>query len=313
MAQIYVTCAHENHLREQNQRWALDCISGRSLQFVPLASLVYQRGKIVQAFGQCLLFHKNNTSYRHGMLYSNALCRRARTPEISPHHIFRDGKKYYSYEIRGTVQTPGQFFLSDKQETLKGQTGATVQICNPEPTVGSVLSNDFREHMSRIFAPYLLNYREIKLTIDGAGINTSEIVAKREEFTLDPVRLNDGTLIPAVLEVGEWESINGRALYLCDEKCFRLSERSPDVRAPGFNFGAYLKSQYFSQLDEGALVDLDLAEGMGHLLNAARSRLGVYFKQREREKAKALIAAWKAEGVYPYPDVPQSRTAEKAN
>src|SRR5258707_4319307 len=32
---------------------------------------------------------------------------------------FRDGKKYYSYEIRGTVQTPGQFFLSDKQETLK--------------------------------------------------------------------------------------------------------------------------------------------------------------------------------------------------
>jgi hypothetical protein len=48
------------------------------------------------------------------------------------------------------------------------------------------------------------------------------------------------------------------------------------------------------QLD--ALVDIDLADGMGHLLS--RDRLTVYFKRREREKAKALIDAWKAEGVY---------------
>ena len=48
------------------------------------------------------------------------------------------------------------------------------------------------------------------------------------------------------------------------------------------------------------LVDIDLADGMGHLLS--RDRLTVYFKRRGREKAKALIDAWKAEGVYPYPD-----------
>ena len=46
------------------------------------------------------------------------------------------------------------------------------------------------------------------------------------------------------------------------------------------------------------LVDIDLADGMGHLLS--RDRLTVYFKRRE--KAKALIDAWKAEGVYPHPD-----------
>jgi hypothetical protein len=56
----------------------------------------------------------------------------------------------------------------------------------------------------------------------------------------------------------------------------------------------------FLKLDEGALVDIDLADGMGHLLS--RDRLTVYFKRRGREKAKALIDAWKAEGVYPYPD-----------
>jgi hypothetical protein len=45
---------------------------------------------------------------------------------------------------------------------------------------------------------------------------------------------------------------------------------------------------------------------------AARLRLSQYFKLREREKAKALIDAWKAEGVYPYPDNVSSRTTEKA-
>jgi Histidine kinase-, DNA gyrase B-, and HSP90-like ATPase len=225
---------------------------------------------------------------------------------------FRTGDAIFSYEITGTAQTPGRFTLSDKRNTSQEKTGTTVYIRNPEPHDGSILSSEFREHISRVFAPYLLNYREIKLVICGYAIDTNEIVSKRKVFQLDPIRLNDGQVLPATLEIVEWRSISGRALYLCDENGFALSERSPEVRAPGFNFGAYLKSSYFSQLDEGALIDLDLAEGMGQLLSAARSRLAVYFKQREREKAKALIDAWKAEGVYPYPEVVASHTQEKA-
>jgi hypothetical protein len=166
--------------------------------------------------------------------------------------------------------------------------------------------------MSRIFAPYLLNYRGVVLSINGTPLDTAEIVARRETFTLPNLTLRNGESIASALEIVEWRSISGRALYLCDENGFALSERAPEIRAPGFNFGAYLKSTYFSQLDEGALVDIDLADGMGHLLAAAREKLSFYFKQREREKSKALIDTWKAEGVYPYPDVATSRSAEKA-
>ena len=226
--------------------------------------------------------------------------------------VFKENGSTFTYEITGNVQAPGKFFLSDKRPAPDVETGTTVYIRNPEPQDGSILSPEFREHLSRIFAPYLLNYREIRLSIDGKAIDTEEIVAKREEFPLEPIRLNDGTTISAALEIVEWKSISGRALYLCDENGFALSERNPEVRAPGFNFGAYLKSTYFSQLDEGSLVDLDLAEGMGHLLSSARGRLSLYFKQREREKTKALIAAWKAEGVYPYSDTKGSHTTEKA-
>lgn len=225
---------------------------------------------------------------------------------------FKDANGFQAYEIRGTVSQPGKFTLSDVQKAVEKRTGTIVTVANPEPGDGSLLSTDFSEHMSRIFAPYLLNYRGVVLSINGNRLNTDEIVAKRETFPLPPLSLRNGDTITSSLEIVEWRSISGRALYLCDENGFALSERAPEVRAPGFNFGAYLKSTYFSQLDEGALVDIDLADGMGHLLAAARERLSVYFKQREREKAKALIDTWKAEGVYPYPEVAASRSADKA-
>lgn len=231
---------------------------------------------------------------------------------VSWQTTYRENGSVFAYEITGSTQTPGKFILSDKKESSQQKTGTVVSITNPEAHEAALLSNDFSEHISRIFAPYLLNYRDIRLAVQEKEIDTDEIVLKKKDFNLEPIKLNDGQVFPATLEVVEWRSINGRALYLCDEKGFALSERNPDIRAPGFNFGAYLKSSYFSQLDEGALVDLDLAEGMGHLLDAARVRLAQYFKQREKEKAKALIDTWKAEGVYPYADDAPSRSADKA-
>ncbi|CAA2145367.1 ATP-binding protein [Methylobacterium bullatum] len=225
---------------------------------------------------------------------------------------FQEGKTMYSYGISGTIEKPGQFVVSDKRESPKAKTGTTVSIRNPEKIEAALGSDAFHEHMARIFAPYLLNYRGIVLKINDRTIDTDEIVSNRAEFDLDPVRLNDGTIIQAKVEVVEWKSIGGRALYLCNEDGFALSERSPDIRAPGFNFGAYIKSDYFSQLDAGALIDLDLSEGMGHLLNSARAKLAQYFKQRGREKTKALIQTWKEEGIYPYSDAIKSKTNERS-
>ncbi|MBB3773303.1 hypothetical protein FHS55_003936 [Angulomicrobium tetraedrale] len=225
---------------------------------------------------------------------------------------FKDGQNYLSYEILGSVSAPGKFTLSDITPSALAATGTIVTISNPEANDGTLETDDFRAHISRIFAPYLLNYRAIKLTIGGKAIDTKEIVARREEFPLPPLRLRNGHEIAASLEIVEWRSISGRALYLCDENGFALSERAPEVRAPGFDFGAYLKSAYFSQLDEGALVDIDLADGVGQLLSSARDQLARYFKQREREKAKALIEVWKKEGVYPFAEKPESQASDKA-
>jgi hypothetical protein len=57
--------------------------------------------------------------------------------------------------------------------------------------------------MSRVFAPYLLNYRNIKLSINGKPIDTNEIVARREEFPLASVKLRDGKEHTARIEIVE--------------------------------------------------------------------------------------------------------------
>lgn len=225
---------------------------------------------------------------------------------------FKDGKNHYNYEISGSVSAPGKFMLSEIRSSSNKNTGTVVTIANPETRNGTLDSDEFRAHISRIFAPYLLNYKKINLTVGGKPVDTREIVAKREELSLPPLRLNNGEEIKATLEIVEWRSIGGRALYLCDENGFALSERPPEVRAPGFDFGAYLKSAYFSRLDEGALLDIDLADGVGQLLGSARDQLSRYFKKREKEKAKALIDTWKKEGVYPYSEKCNSQTTDKA-
>ncbi|MER8529574.1 hypothetical protein [Mesorhizobium sp. M0134] len=94
----------------------------------------------------------------------------------------------------------------------------------------------------------------------------------------------------------------GRALYLCDETGFTLSERAPEVRAPGFDFGAYLKSPHFGELQTGSLADMDMEEGLVKLVKEAREHLSIYFRKREKEKASSLIQKWKNEDVYPFRD-----------
>jgi Histidine kinase-, DNA gyrase B-, and HSP90-like ATPase len=227
--------------------------------------------------------------------------------------IYRDGKDYDTYDITGTSLSPGKFVLNELKKCTASSTGTTVFVRNlTERQDGILLAPEFSDNMARVFAPYLLNYRNIKLVINGKLIDTREIVFKRREYEIGPIRLSEGQKITAQLEIVEWRSISGRALYLCDQNGFALSERNPEIRAPGFNFGAYLKSQYFADLDQDMLLDIDLAEGMGHLLYAARGRLAEYFKQREREKTRALIASWKAEGVYPYSESATSPTEAKA-
>ena len=46
----------------------------------------------------------------------------------------------------------------------------------------------------------------------------------------------------------EWRIKTQRRLFFCDANGFPLDETSPGIHAPGFEFTAYLKSDYFAEL-----------------------------------------------------------------
>ena len=193
------------------------------------------------------------------------------------------------YEIFGSSLESGIFRVGDPSSLEKSRTGTDVVIENVSEQAHELMGQLAFDNLSRIFAPYLIQYRGVKLTFDGKEIDTSALVERSSKHGLGPYKLSDGSKISAELEIIEWRTISGRALYLCDENGFALAERAPEIRAPGFNFGAYLKSKHFSDLDEGHLIDIDLSEGITLLVANAKDKLSEYFRARELEKTASLI------------------------
>jgi hypothetical protein len=106
---------------------------------------------------------------------------------------FKNADKLSTYEINGTASGPGKFILTDVKDSSGSQTGTTVYIRNPEKLDGILLSSEFKEDVARIFAPYLLNYRDIKLVVNGRDIDAVGIVSRQrvQSRTNTPERWSD--------------------------------------------------------------------------------------------------------------------------
>jgi hypothetical protein len=84
----------------------------------------------------------------------------------------------------------------------------------------------------------------------GKKIDPEDVEKQVDEYNLTFVKVNGGIPIQAVLTIIEWNTPTDRNLYLCDAFGFALEETRAGIRAPGFNFTAYLKSEYFAELSD---------------------------------------------------------------
>jgi Histidine kinase-, DNA gyrase B-, and HSP90-like ATPase len=219
---------------------------------------------------------------------------------------FNDGSNFVAYQISGATTAPGKFIIGDEAISKSEKTGTVVKIENIDESAHKLRQPSARDDLSRVFAPYLNQYKDIKIDIDGHTVDSSDLVAHTANFKIGPIRMSDGTELVAELEIIEWKSISGRALYLCDQDGFSLAERIPEIRAPGFNFGAYLKSSLFRELDDKQLLDFELTESVTVLVAAAKTKLAEYFRKRENEQTASLIQRWKNESIYPFDSEPRN-------
>ena len=216
--------------------------------------------------------------------------------------VFEQDGKRLQYQISTQEKSIGTFEISEVKEVRAQNTGTTVTIENVFEKTEAFFAKDRKDDLLHSFAPYLNKYRDAELTYCGEGIDVTGLVSSASETNIGPLKLSGGTMVSAVVEIIEWASDLGRAFYLCDETGFTISERPPEVRAPGFSFSAYVKSSHISELQTSSLADIDMEEGLVRIVKEARDVLSKHFKEREKQKAESLIQKWRDEEVYPFTD-----------
>ena len=127
--------------------------------------------------------------------------------------------------------------------------------------------------------------------------------------------MRDGSKIAVEIRVIEWKTPTKRVLHLCDSggACLHEAEAGVQIRAPGFHFSAFIKTDHFRKLDkEGLLVIEDLSPDVDATLKASKKAIRGYFRKRLAEQHIPIVERWKAEEIYPYKEKENLNPVEKA-
>lgn len=221
----------------------------------------------------------------------------------------------YTYRIRGNASSLDDFECSEPKKAVKSETGTEVLISNLRHEFGSLLGEEAPLEIARTFAEYLSQYPEITIKYDGVVIDPNAVQNHKRDYTLPDVELHDGVIVPVSVSVIEWSIPTKRVLHLCDSSGVALHdiEVGQQVRAPGFHFTAYVKSDHFRELDkENKLILEDLDPDVDLIVRAAKAKLKEHFRRRLADDQSQIVQRWKEEQIYPYEDKADLDPVEEA-
>ncbi len=212
--------------------------------------------------------------------------------------------KRYAYQITGHLNSLEDFGWTEPVEVDSSvATGTEVSIHNLRHDFKSLQDGSALMELAKVYAAYLTEYPSLRLTYDGQPVEPQTAQLQTTDIVLDSVRTEKGKLVPVTLSVIEWKVPTERVLHLCDPSGVALHAVviGPQVRAPGFEFTAYIKSELFRELDKAnALVLADLHDDVQHVMANAKSKLKAHFRKRLAENQSEIVKKWKEEKIYPF-------------
>lgn len=210
------------------------------------------------------------------------------------------------YEITGHANSLNKFSRTNPTKESAKDTGTTVTITNFSKNFPSLTDADAPGELAKYLAAYLNEYPGIAVRYNGKLIDPATAQRRVETFNLGKQAISTGKSISVQLTVIEWVQPVDRELHLCDAKGVSLHHVPPGIAAPGYNFTAYLKSDYFRELDKTGQLALDeLNPDCVSLVGLAKPKLKEYFRKRAAEDAAGLVREWKNTKVYPYEGEPE--------
>jgi hypothetical protein len=226
----------------------------------------------------------------------------------------RDGKAF-RYKITGKSNSLDDFEISDPIEVRDGTTGTEVYVQNLKHDFRSLRDDSAPLELARVFGAYLTEYPEIVFEHNGVAVDPKSAQNLSKQYQLGGIDLGDGRYAEVALSIVEWIAPIDRVIHLCDRSGITLHElpAGPQIRAPGFNFTAYVKSDLFRELDANNQLSLaDLHPDVQAVMKAARNKLKEHFRRRTLQDQGKVVERWKAEKIYPYEDKNELDPVEEA-
>lgn len=218
---------------------------------------------------------------------------------------YKHNGKTHSYKIVGKSTALDNFHVGNIVESDEDVSGTEVTIHNIANDFRSLKDDSAQMSLAKIFAVFLTEYPEASIEYDGVNVDPKSVQSYSEEYNLGEIALNGERKAAVSVTVIEWSIATERVVHLCDETGISLHElpAGQQIRAPGFNFTAYIKSDHFRELDKTNLLALaDLHDDVQAIVKVAKNKVKEHFRKRLASNQSQIVERWKKEKIYPYED-----------
>ena len=190
--------------------------------------------------------------------------------------------------------------------------GISVRVSEPERDLRSLCHENAPDELAQVFALYARQYPEVQIVYRGVNVDSKSVEDRSNCFKLPNIESADGQEFEASLEIVEWRIKTERKVFFCDANGFPVDETTPGIHAPGFEFTAYIKSDFFRELLDSNMLDLaNMDTAVVKCLEATKKVMRDHFRARAAEQAAGLLKEWRTERIYPFEEEP-TNVVEKA-
>ncbi len=214
---------------------------------------------------------------------------------------YEKGRELWTFKISINSNNIREVRISEEVKAHPAkQRGVILTITELHKDYEVFLSDNGIQEITEIFALYLVDYKNVSISVGSNKIDPSKAIFGRQSLNLSDV--SDGeTSFPVRLEIIEWYSNTKRILYLCNDKGFPFSQADRRFQVGEYYFSAYLKSEYISKLQNENIINLaDFNPLINKIIDEAQQKIKDYFRERAAQEACNIVAEWKEKNIYPY-------------
>ncbi|MEV5694296.1 ATP-binding protein [Micromonospora globbae] len=209
--------------------------------------------------------------------------------------------------ITASASTRNDFEISEPVPTSEDTGTIFEAIGKQSPKLDKLLEESARNRIAVELATYLAIYRDVEVIYLGEAIDPQSQIQRDDSYELT-FSADGGGQLSARLRIIEWAMRTPRELHLCDGDGMTIDIMEVGIRAPGFDFTAYVHWGKMREHQGEYLIAHAQDSELSALINAARERMREHFKERVAERRKEVVEEWKVSGVYPYDGEPESET-----